>query len=352
MNTIGTKIKAIRQEMKLKQGDLAKKLHMTSAQLCRIEGDKNAPSIKTLSRIASVLNISLSELMDENSMQLPTIHHSSDNSRQYLHASKIESEEIIAIRETDESTKDAESIVHQVKSKFNEYSKYMDELCVPSFTTLPIFHTYSNDDKDAELLATDIRNFCCLGNRPITDLVSILESKNIFIIPVKASNSVQSRAFYHRSKKAIIIAINDRMTPERQLYRISYELCYAILFGSNNLIPVSEKPGTHKFARRFAAAFLMPESSLRELTSQIAIGPNNWSFDLITAIKYKYGVASETFAHRLEKVGLISSALRMKLKAEIKHYYAENDDHEPTPSLKPLTFGSKLLLMKLRISQV
>ena len=65
MNTIGDKIRAIRKEKNLKQGELAKKLKMTSAQLCRIEGAKNAPSIKTLARIAKALGVSLSELMSD-----------------------------------------------------------------------------------------------------------------------------------------------------------------------------------------------------------------------------------------------------------------------------------------------
>ena len=65
MNAIGEKIKAIRKGKNLKQGELAKKLKMTSAQLCRIEGSKNAPSIKTLARIAKALGMSLSELMED-----------------------------------------------------------------------------------------------------------------------------------------------------------------------------------------------------------------------------------------------------------------------------------------------
>ena len=47
--TIGEKIKTLRKTKNLKQGDLARKLGMTPAQLCRIEGAKNAPSVKTLS---------------------------------------------------------------------------------------------------------------------------------------------------------------------------------------------------------------------------------------------------------------------------------------------------------------
>ena len=63
METIGERIKTLRKGKNLKQGELAKRLKMTSAQLCRIEGSKNAPSVKTLARIAKALEISLSDLM-------------------------------------------------------------------------------------------------------------------------------------------------------------------------------------------------------------------------------------------------------------------------------------------------
>ena len=59
MKAIGDKIKAARKSLKLKQSDLAKKLKMTSAQLCRIEGGKNTPSIKTLERIAKALGTTM-----------------------------------------------------------------------------------------------------------------------------------------------------------------------------------------------------------------------------------------------------------------------------------------------------
>ncbi|MCQ2395759.1 MAG: helix-turn-helix domain-containing protein [Kiritimatiellae bacterium] len=84
MKTIGDTIKALRKAKNLKQGELAKRLKMTSAQLCRIEGSKNAPSIKTLARIARALNVSLSELMSDTASEEPkSVVCSSDATREY-----------------------------------------------------------------------------------------------------------------------------------------------------------------------------------------------------------------------------------------------------------------------------
>lgn len=46
-------------------------------------------------------------------------------------------------------------------------------------------------------------------------------------------------------------------------YRIAYKLGYACLFESTGFRTVSEQATTHKFIRRFAAAFLMPEEAIK-----------------------------------------------------------------------------------------
>ena len=111
------------------------------------------------------------------------------------------------------------------------------------------------------------------------------------------------------------------------------------------------RPELNKFVRRFAAAFLMPEDSLRSLTARLALGPGSWTFNLLLNLKAQYGVAAEKFAHRLEKTGLMSPPLRKKFREEISRYREEYDNAEPPPSLKPLAFGAWLSLLKLRASQ-
>ena len=356
MITIGDKIKALRKAKNLKQGELAKKLRMTSAQLCRIEGAKNAPSIKTLARIANALGLSLVELMDEDMPEerQPVIC-SSDDIRTYADsqtAAVINGSSLIPVRMTNEATDEMTDILNQVNSKIGQYAKIENELGIPSATTLPLCFSFSTDERDAELLARSLRMACNAGGTPFADLPALLESKHVRIIAVHASIEIQSRSFFDTTSRILSIAINRALSPERQLYRIAYELGYACLFASTGYVTVIEGPDTHKFVRRFAAAFLMPEEAIKTLTTQLALGPTNWTMKILLQLKYRFGVNAETFAHRLEKLGVLAPALRKRFKEELRTYYEEHNNREPTPFLKPLNFDSFLNLLRLRTTCV
>ncbi len=351
MKAIGDRIKAARKSLKLKQSDLAKKLKMTSAQLCRIEGSKNTPSIKTLERIAKALGMTLAELMgDAAPQQIPPKDSSSDSSRQYGDKgnNQPDDERLVPIRETGDTPEDLATIRKQVMQNVSQYVELEHDLGISSATTLPILFSFSEDERGAEILARSLRVACDVGSVPFSDLPAILASKHIRIVMVKTSPNIKSRSFFDAEQHIVAIAINKSLPPERQLYRVAYELGYICIFGSMGFTTVVEHSFTHKFVRRFASAFLMPEEAINEITTQLALGPSNWTFEMLLHLKYRFGVSAEAFAHRLEKIGVLSSALRKRFKEELRVYYEENDNREPPPAIKSLNADSMLELLKLR----
>jgi len=354
MQTISDKIRALRKAKHLKQGDLAKKLGMTSAQLCRIEGAKHAPSIKTITRIARALDIPVSDLMRDDLPKGTEIKHcSSDEERIYADTNKsniIVADAMKLVRETAESAEALAAIKRQLLSKENEYTAIENELGISSGTTLQLSFPFSCDERGAEILARALRSSCDVGAAPFSNLTDILESRNVHIAFIKTTNDIQSRSFYNVNSHVLTIAVNKKLIPERQLYRIAYELGYACVFGSTGFNTVHETTTMHKFIRRFAAAFLMPEDTLRTTASQLALSPSTWTMGLLLQLKYKFGVTAENFAHRLEKIDLLAPSLRKHFKEELRNYYEEHDNSEPPPNLKPLTIDSRLSLLKLRAS--
>lgn len=351
MKTIGDTIKALRKAKNLKQGELAKRLKMTSAQLCRIEGSKNAPSIKTLARVAKALGVSLSELMsDSMPTEKKTVICSSDDSRVYAASDEVTEKhsDLIPVRQTGEAVDEMENIRSQIHTKISQYANLENDLGIPGATTLPLCFTFSNDERGAEILARTLRDTCAAGTTPFADLPALLESKHVRIVLVRSSIDIQSRSFFEKTSRVLVIAVNKKLPAERQLYRIAYELGYACLFGSTGFSTVIEQSNTHKFVRRFAAAFLMPEEAIKELASQLALGPTNWTMKILLQLKYRFGVSAETFAHRLERIGVLAPALRKRFKEELHNYYEEHNNAEPPPTIKPLNADSMLGLLKLR----
>ncbi|MGM0365212.1 MAG: helix-turn-helix domain-containing protein [Actinomycetota bacterium] len=65
-NTLGTNIKNYRQKKGISQDRLAKLADITLTTLVKIEtGNNNNPTIKTLTRIADALNVTVNDLLDK-----------------------------------------------------------------------------------------------------------------------------------------------------------------------------------------------------------------------------------------------------------------------------------------------
>ena len=92
----------------------------------------------------------------------------------------------------------------------------------------------------------------------------------------------------------------------------------------------------------------MPEEAIKECVAHFALGPTNWTMKLLLQLKYRFGVNAETFAHRLEKIGVLAPSLRKRFKEELRNYYEEHNNTEPPPTIKPLNIDSLFGLLKLR----
>ena len=63
---VGNNIKKIRKEKNISQKDMAKKLNMPSSTYSNYENNNREPNAATLRRIASILNVDLSDLLNIN----------------------------------------------------------------------------------------------------------------------------------------------------------------------------------------------------------------------------------------------------------------------------------------------
>jgi transcriptional regulator with XRE-family HTH domain len=67
---IGDRIKSIRKERGITQTDLAIKAGMSRTYLADIEGNRYTPSLNILKVIAETLNIRISEIIEDEEMEL------------------------------------------------------------------------------------------------------------------------------------------------------------------------------------------------------------------------------------------------------------------------------------------
>jgi Zn-dependent peptidase ImmA (M78 family) len=193
-----------------------------------------------------------------------------------------------------------------------------------------------------------MRGACVVGSASFSDLVELMEFRNVRLHLMKLPEGVQSRSFFDVENHSFSIVLSKDNTPERSIYRIAYELAWMTMSGSMGFKPVRDGAQRHRFAREFAAEFLMPEESVRFAVFQLGIGPGDWTLDMIVWLKSKFNVSAESFALRLEALKLISERLRQKIREELRAYYkAHPKAMEPEPRIKSLKIGIRERLLEM-----
>ena len=142
----------------------------------------------------------------------------------------------------------------------------------------------------------------------------------------------QSVTFWQRVQNRPVIVLNSGNTPERDLYRLAYELGSIGLFRMLGHA-IDETLVQHRFLVDFAVSFLMPSLTVRQVVASMGIGSKDWTFSKLVALKGYFGVSAESFALRLEELGLILPTLRLELREQLHAYYlAHPDAMEPQTS--------------------
>lgn len=306
-------IKALRVERNLSQLDLAKRSGMSPAQLCKIERGRNGMTASTLRRIAAALGVPVSSLLGERSEA-----SSSEDSVDW-HAVSVEPTSYIPVFVAGEGDS---HILAEIEKHERTALELEDRLGIVSQTAIQLVYAYGSDERAAEVLARDIRTSLGMGRLPCIDIAAVFENAGVRVVRMRRQSYFQSASFYNETRRSIVVALNSSNTKERDNYRLAYELGGAVLFASRGYRSVADEGSNHRFLRAFAAAFLMPEEAVRGAVARLGVRPDGWSMPVLVYTKDRFGVSAESFALRLESLGLIAPSLRTKLRDELRARYA------------------------------
>lgn len=316
-------IKALRVEQNLSQLDLAKRSGMSPAQLCKIERGRNGMTASTLRRIADALGVPVSSLLGERSAALPAENFAD------LHAAPAEAASYMPVFVAGEGDS---RVVAEIEKQERMVLELEDRLGIASQTAIQLVYAYGNDESAAEVLARDIRTSLGMGRLPCIDIAAVLENVGVRVVRMRLPSVFQSASFYNETRRSIVVALNSSNTKERDNYRLAYELGGAVLFASHGFKSIADEGPNHRFLRAFAAAFLMPEEAVRGVVARHGVKPDGWSMPVLVYVKERFGVSAESFALRLENLGLIVPSLRQKLRDELRaRYAAQPSAMEPHP---------------------
>ncbi|MBQ9431300.1 MAG: ImmA/IrrE family metallo-endopeptidase [Kiritimatiellae bacterium] len=335
---LGSRIREERELLSLSQSELASRLGMQATQLCKIELGRTKPSMRTLERLAAALDVTVADLFARGRLPARSVE-SLAGERDFSCCHESESEyqvdpnHLIPLRRSDTEPALSKENMAAVYRRERELSALEDELKLPSATMLPLSHPFVGDERGAEVLARAMRSILDVGSSALSDLSGLLEYRNVRQHFLELPHSILSRSFFDVKRRTLSIVVNSCDTHERQTYRLAYELGWACLFGSWGFKTLEDSTKSHRFARRFAAAFLMPEESVRAIVAQTGLTPQAWTMTSLCRIKARFHVSAEAFALRLESLGLISPTIRATLRDELRCYYVTHPQAmEPQPS--------------------
>ena len=150
---------------------------------------------------------------------------------------------------------------------------------------------------DPDVAASSLRQYWALEERPIGNLLSLLETKGVRVFSLSENTaSVNSFSFWRDNKPFIFL--NNFETAERRRYQLAHELGHFMLHRHADPKGIRS---AERDANRFASAFLMPERDIR------AVFHRSVTVNSIIKEKVRWGVSAITLANRLNDLGLLST---------------------------------------------
>jgi Zn-dependent peptidase ImmA (M78 family) len=161
---------------------------------------------------------------------------------------------------------------------------------------LPRADVPSLTGREPESAAEEVRARWGLGERPIANMLHLLEAHGVRAYSLTGDNAqLDAYSLFWRTQPLIFLSTSK--SGERGRFDAAHELGHLVLHGEHE---VPHAPGAEQEANRFAAAFLMPRSSV------LSAGLRDATVPKILHAKAHWKVAAMALTHRLNEVNLMS----------------------------------------------
>lgn len=151
-------------------------------------------------------------------------------------------------------------------------------------------------ETNAESAARSLRQHWAIGERPIGNIVSLLEANGIRVLSLSENTASVDAFSFWRDDKAYIF-LNNFKTAERSRFDAAHELGHLVLH--RHAGPKPSRPSERE-ADSFASAFLMPANDVRARIQRVS------SVETVIKAKARWRVSAMAMAYRLHSVGRLS----------------------------------------------
>lgn len=276
--------------------DLANELKISKQMISKYENDKAIPTFEALMQISQLLSFP-KEYFYENSIDVKT---GNTYFRSLLTTGKKERE----------MQYDRVKYLTIIRALLEEYVDF-PELDVPDFS--------ERDTEDIEDIAEQLRFYWGLENKPVKDIVYLLETKGFVVsslaLDKKSIDAFGSEHEINGKQYYSIVLGNDKKSFYRRQFDVAHELGHKVLHDPYlNLDDLSKEEfkQIEQEANDFAAAFLLPKENFYK---DVSIHPNDLMYYKV--LKKKWCVSIGAMVMRAYKLGAISDGTYQYMQRSI-----------------------------------
>lgn len=268
-----SRLKLARQRLALTLTKLAEQSGVSLRSLTNYENGKLAPNEENLLKLANALSVP------------PKFFN-----RDTVEAIPVEAASFRKLSKTTATRRDAVLANATLAVEFFAV--------IESKFRLPAPGTPSFDKLSPEEAADLVRHRWNLGDRPIANMIHLLESKGVRVAALRHEyTDIDAFCFVRDSTPYVFL--NTSRSGERQRFDAAHELGHLVLHGEQDMEPSTSKEREAE-ANRFAATFLMPRTAV--LTQSM----RNASLERILAARSFWKVSAMAMTHRLHELDLLS----------------------------------------------
>lgn len=163
---------------------------------------------------------------------------------------------------------------------------------------LPLADIPSLDKDSPEQAAERMRIYWSLGDRPIANMLHLLEAKGVRVAALNP-RFADIDAFCLVRDGTPYVFLNTSRSAERQRFDLAHELGHLVLHGEQEMTPSSSKDREAE-ANRFAASFLMPSGAI------LAQSMRGARIDRVLAARSFWKVSAMAMVYRLHDLSLLT----------------------------------------------
>lgn len=274
----GIKLSLARKLRGLSQTQLASSVNVSQRAISKYEKEGKGLSESKLQEIATVLDFE-PDFFNGEEIELPL-----DSAISFRARSKI------SAKKRDQAT--------SICAFGTLLSDWMESEYVLPAPDIPDLSNY-----DPETAARTLRNIWGLGECPISDMISLLESHGVRVFSVsEASSDIDAYSFWDETRNRPFVFLTISKSGERRRMDSAHELGHLVLHRKADLVSKDSR-NIEKQADLFASAFLMPDCGFR------ADLPSVLSLTGIMKIKKYWKVSAFAVAVRAHSLGVLSDWL-------------------------------------------